>query len=182
MVKTSSSHRWSPGSNPWRSHICSVLLQRNLRVETMRSGITKLYDGDVSWLLQNWEDWGCGSSGTCVCWRTAEDGWWISSTACVKICWRWVHWQRGVGCLGSHGSYPMSRKPPWDGNRMGWDGGRFYQECLASPPGGWIRLNVGAWRGRENCLVWWLEREICPSLVPDGAGTNTASLEFATQR
>ena len=25
---------------------------------------------------------------------------------------------------------------------MGWDGGRFYQECLPSPLGGWIPLNV----------------------------------------
>ena len=24
------------------------------------------------------------------------------------------------------------------------DGDGFYQECLASPPGGWIQLNVGA--------------------------------------
>ena len=25
---------------------------------------------------------------------------------------------------------------------MGWDVGQFYQECLPSPPGGCIRLNV----------------------------------------
>ena len=55
-----------------------------------------------------------------MCWWTAEDGWQISSTACVKICWRWVHWQRRVGYLGSQGSYLMARKPPWDGNRLGW--------------------------------------------------------------
>ena len=45
------------------------------------------------------------------------------------------------------------RKPPWDGKRMVWDGGQFYQECLPHPPGGWICLNVEAWWGRENCLV-----------------------------
>ena len=39
-----------------------------------------------------------------------------------------VHWQREVGCLGNQGSYLTARKPPWDGGRMGWDGGRFYKE------------------------------------------------------
>ena len=41
---------------------------------------------------------------------------------------------------------------------MAWDGGQFYQECLPSPPDGWIWLNVGAWWGRENAGVcgWWL--------------------------
>ena len=47
----------------------------------------------------------------------------------------------------------MVRKPPWGGKRMGWDRGQLYQEYLPSPSGGWIRLNVGAWCGRENCLV-----------------------------
>ena len=36
---------------------------------------------------------------------------------------------------------------------MGWDRGQLYQECLPSPSGGWIGLNVGAWCGRENYLV-----------------------------
>ena len=36
----------------------------------------------------------------------------------------------------------MARKPPWDGSRISRDGGRFYQGCLPSPPGGWIWLNV----------------------------------------
>ena len=44
--------------------------------------------------------------------------------------------------MGSQGSYVTVKKPPWDGSRMDWDGGQFYQECLPSPPGGWIRLNV----------------------------------------
>ena len=108
----------------------------------MGSGITRLCDGDVKWLLQYGAGWGCGNSGTGVCWQTVEDGWWISSTACVEICRRWAHWQRGVAWLGSLGIYLTARKPPWDGSRMGWDGGRFYQECLPSPPVGWIRLNV----------------------------------------
>ena len=34
-------------------------------------------------------------------------------------CWRWVYWQRGVGCLGSQDSDLAARKPPWDGSRMG---------------------------------------------------------------
>ena len=72
----------------------------------------------------------------------------------------------------------MDRKPPWDGRRMDWDGGQFYQECLPSPSGRWIRLNVGAWWGRENCLVWRLEREICPRLVLDWTSTNKSILEY----
>ena len=40
-----------------------------------------------------------------------------------------------------------------DGSRMGWNGGGFYRECLPSPAGGWIRLNVKVWWGREYCLV-----------------------------
>ena len=60
----------------------------------------------------------------------------------MEICWRWAHWLRKVGCLGSLGSYLIARKPPWDGSRMGYDGDRFFQECLPNPLGGWIRLNV----------------------------------------
>ena len=37
----------------------------------------------------------------------------------MELCWRLVHWQRGVGCLGSQGSYLTVRKSPWDGSRMG---------------------------------------------------------------
>ena len=164
VLKTSNSHCWSPDSNPQRIYISSVLSQRNWHVETMGSGIMRLCDGDASWLLQNRGGWGCGNSETGVCWRTVEDGWWISSTACVEICWSWDHWQRGVGCLGSQGSHLTARKPSWDGSRIGWDRGQFYQECLPSPPGGWIQLNVS------------------PRLVLDWAGTSKASLEFATQR
>ena len=80
-----------------------------------------------------------------MCWRTVEDGWGMSSNACVG--------KGGVGCLGIQGSYLTARKPPSDGRRMGWDRGQLYQEYLPSPSGGWIRLNVGAWCGRENCLV-----------------------------
>ena len=149
----SNSHRWSTASNPWRSQTYSAFLQQNWRAETMESWIKRLCDGDVSWLLQNGGGWGYMNIGTGVCWQTVEDGWWISSTACVEICWRWVHWQRGVRCLGSQGSYLIARKPPWDGSRVGSDARRFYQECLPSPAGGWIRLNVMAWWGRENRLL-----------------------------
>ena len=70
-----------------------------------------------SWLLQIERNWGCGNSGTSAlsdCW-----GWVVNLFYClcgVEKCWRWVHWQRGVGCLGSHGSYLMARKPPWEQN------------------------------------------------------------------
>ena len=59
---------------------------------------------------------GVGNSEIGVCWQTVEDKWSISSTACVEICWRWVHWQRGVGCLSSQDSYLMATKPPWEQN------------------------------------------------------------------
>ena len=180
--KTSNSRRWSNASNPRRSCIYSVLSQRNWRVETMGSEIMRLCDDDASWLLQDGGNWGCGNSGTGACWQTVEDGWWTSSTACVEICWSWVHWQRGFGCLGSEGSCMMARKPLWDEMRMGWDEGWFYQECLPSPSGGWIRLNVGAWWDRENCLGWWLERKICPSLLLGRTSTNRSIMEFGVRR
>ena len=61
VVKTSNSHRQSPGSNRWRNQTYSVLLQQSWRVETVGSGITRLCDGDVSWLLQNGEIEGVGT-------------------------------------------------------------------------------------------------------------------------
>ena len=51
VVKTSGSHRSSRGSSHRGSHIYSVFLQQNWGVGTMGSGITRLCDGDVSWLL-----------------------------------------------------------------------------------------------------------------------------------
>ena len=33
----------------------------------------------------------------------------------------------------------------WEQDGLGW--GWFYQGCLHSPPGGWIRLSVGPWWG-----------------------------------
>ena len=51
VVKTSGSHRSSHGSSHRGSHIYSVFSQQNWRVGTMGSGITRLCDGDVSWLL-----------------------------------------------------------------------------------------------------------------------------------
>ena len=47
----------------------------------------------------------------------------------------------------------------WPGNLYGmgagWSGTgvNSTKSIWHSPPGGWIRLNVGAWWGRENCLV-----------------------------
>ena len=107
------SHRWSPGSIPWGSHIYSLLLNKS-----MGRGITRLCAGDVSWLLQNDGKLGCGNSGTGACWRTVEDGWWIFSIAYVDTCWRLVHWQTGIGCVGSQGSYLTARKPSWEQNGL----------------------------------------------------------------
>ena len=46
-----------------------------------------------------------------------------------------------------------------------------YQTCLLCPPSGWIQLNIGAWWGREKCLVQRLGRGICPKSVLDcGSG------------
>ena len=45
---------WEGGATDNPNHY--VLLQRNWRVKTMGSGITRLCGGDVSWLLQNWGD------------------------------------------------------------------------------------------------------------------------------
>ena len=118
VVMTCNSHRWSPGSISQGSQIYSILLWQNWTVETMGKGITRLCTGDVSWLLQNEKYWGCANSGTGVCWLTVADEWWISSTACVAACWKWVHWQRGTGCLGGKGSYLMFRKSPWNGSRI----------------------------------------------------------------
>ena len=39
-----------------------VFSQQNWRVKTTGSGITRLCDGDVSWLLQNWEIESVGTS------------------------------------------------------------------------------------------------------------------------
>ena len=58
---TSSSHGWRPSSNPRRSQIYSVLLQRNWRVETMGSGITRLCDGDVTGSCRTGEVEGMGT-------------------------------------------------------------------------------------------------------------------------
>ena len=52
VVNMTNPHRLNPGSNPRRSLINSNFSQRNWRVETMGSGITSLYDGDVSLLLR----------------------------------------------------------------------------------------------------------------------------------
>ena len=147
LFKTSSSHRWSPGQ------IYLVLLQRNWRVEMMGSGITTLCDCDVTGSCRTGEIEGVGTVElVCVGGLLRMGG--ESLLLPVWISVRGGFIGRGVGCLSSQGSYLTARKLPWDGNRIDWDGGCFYQECLPSPPGGWIRLNFGAWWGRENCLVY----------------------------
>ena len=40
----------------------------------------------------------------------------------------------------------MARKPLWDGNRMGWDGGQFHQEYLAQS-------------------TWWMDTAECQGVV-----------------
>ena len=52
--------------------------------------------------------------------------------------------------LGYSGQLSDSRKPAWDGSRIGWDEGQSYQECLPSPPGGWIRLNMVCMVGQRK--------------------------------
>ena len=94
-----------------------LLMPWNWHIETMGRGITRLCASDVSWLLHNKGNWGCGNGGGGVCWRTV-DGWWFFLTACVEICWRWIHWQRRVGCVGSQGSCLMARE--LYGSRMGY--------------------------------------------------------------
>ena len=36
----------------------------------------------------------------------------------VWICWRWVYWQREVGCEGDQGSYQTDKKPSWQQNGL----------------------------------------------------------------
>ena len=74
MVVTSlNSHRWNPGLTPQRCQCYFVLLPRNWSVQMMGE-IIRLCIGDVSWLLQNGRDWGCGNGGAGVCEQTVEDG------------------------------------------------------------------------------------------------------------
>ena len=52
VVNTANPYRSSPGSNRRRNLINFSFSQRNLRVETMGSGITSLCDGDDSLLMR----------------------------------------------------------------------------------------------------------------------------------
>ena len=148
----------SPGSIPRTSQIYLLLLPRNWRVETMDRGITKLCAGGFSWLLHNEGNCGCRNGGASVSWQTVEDGWWFFATACVEICWRWILWQKGVGCVSSQADclrlnpgareLSCSHQPALMG---------VCQMCLPYPPSGQIRLNVRAWAGREKnvlCSDW----------------------------
>ena len=84
--------------------------------------------------------------------------------------------------MGSLGIYLTARKPPWDGSRMGWDGGRFYQECLPSPPVGWIRLNVLGVVGQRKLFSVVTGNRNMSKVVLDWAGAKAARLEFASQQ
>ena len=100
--------------------------------------------------LMVWGKWNWDVFGDC--W-----GWVVN----LFYCLRWVHWQRGVECLGSQGSYLTARKPPWDESRMNRDGWWFYQKCLPSPPSAQTQLNVRVWWGWKNVL-WsdWKEKYV----------------------
>ena len=54
------------------------------------------------------------------------------------------------------------------------------QMCLPCPPNGWIWLNIGAWWGREKCLVQRLEMGVCPRSVLDYGGGTKKSVNFET--
>ena len=84
VVKTHSLSCCSPRSNPWGTHFHSIFSQQNWRVETMGSGVTRLCDGDVSWLLWNRAGWGCGNSGTGMCLADSW-GWVVNLFYC--LCW-----------------------------------------------------------------------------------------------
>ena len=102
-------------------------------------GITKLCAGDLSWLWQDVRNWGCGKAGAGVCWRTVEDWWWLFPAACVEICWRWVHKQRGVGSVGRLLT-AKSRSARGTSNLLSYMGGclTICQTYLPCPPSGWV--------------------------------------------
>ena len=48
--------------------------------------------------------------------------------------------------MGSQGSYLTARKPPWDGRRMGWDGGAILPR-------------------RSVQSIWWMDMAECQGVV-----------------
>ena len=122
-----------------------VFSQQNWRVKTMGSEITRLCDGDVSWLLQNDRDWGCANSGTgmlAYCW-----GWVVNLLYC--LCGDLLE----VGSLAK-GSWMLG----WSGQlsdgqetSMGWE-----QDGL-----GW-----GAVLPRVSAQsTWWMDTAECRGVV-----------------
>ena len=120
----------------------------------MGSRITSLRDGYVILLLRGTRETEGVGKVELVC---VGRLWRMGGECLLMLVWRSVRVEfidkGGVGCLGIQGSYLTARKPPSDGRRMGWDRGQLYQEYLPSPSDRWIRLNIGAWYSRENCLV-----------------------------
>ena len=54
-------------------------------------------------------------------WCVLADCWgWVVNfpTVCGEVCCRWVHWQQGIGRVGSQGSYLTAREPPWEQNGL----------------------------------------------------------------
>ena len=68
---------------------------------------------DVSWLLQNEGNCGCGNGGAGVCRQIVQDWWRLFASG---IALRQVHWQKGLRCVGIRGSYLTARNPPWEQN------------------------------------------------------------------
>ena len=56
------------------------------------------------------------------------------------------------------------------------------QTCLPCQPSVWMRLNIGAWWGREECFVQRLEKGICPRSVLDYGSENKETPKFGTQQ
>ena len=60
---------------------------------------------------------------------------------------------------------------------MGWeqDERQFYQECLPSPPGGWIRLNLVDVVGKKKLFSVVIGKR---NMSKDWVGAKIGSLEF----
>ena len=94
-----------PMWKPWfdsreELNVVSPFFLQNWYVKAMWEGGYKVCLGCISWLFKNKVNWWCGNGKATVCWLPLVNGWSFFAIACVEIGWRWVHWQRGVGCVG----------------------------------------------------------------------------------
>ena len=108
-----SASNYGYGSIPQSSQIYSPLMPQNWHVKPMGVGNHEVMCRWRQLTLAGERNWGCANGGAGVSWQTVRHRWWFFATACVEIFWRWVHWQRGVRCVGSQG-----REAPWEQNRL----------------------------------------------------------------